>query len=837
MNKTATLTAIILTTLLVSTAMLISDSEANTSELLDVNGFKYLVVSEDDLAVELVNSNYPNSNQNSSYSGNVTVPSEVTSGGKTYDVIGLGNRAFFHSQLTSITLAEGLKYIDMSAFADSTLASITIPASVEALGHKTPYGPNVVEGPVFSSSLTSLTFADNSKLSHIGNGALSGTNLSSLEIPAGVTDLGVTYQILGNGISDKVCALDGISDDITITFAVGSPFSWESKALYRGNELYYVFDKMISTISLKDGTDSIGDCALIGCENLISIDLSSVKSIGDCSLAYTDISEVRLPSSITSVGEYTFAYCDSLTSVYVPSSVKSIEKGAFYGCAKIQTITLSEGLETIADSAFCYVSKMKANPSADVLESIVIPSTVESIGDYFLKGALKTDGSSVVVFMGEIAPVIGKESFITSYDKTSKEYSYDFNIWCNADSVKSYENKLEGIGTLNKFNIEVDLTAVSVSENGTKTVVATWNGPEGSSLSAIDEKNIVDVDVNNTGVVLTAEAIGISTLVISLIYDGMILADTEMGVEVKEASNPGYTESTETKTDTMEGQDVTTTITTVTDSSGEVIRESIEITTSTSDDKVQSTATVVNGGATVTVIAGSETPLDNVIEQAELISKIVINDGSLPSSIFKTEIVIENDAAGASVTLTLDIVESLSMEAQDMSVSIIVDHFDEGSMTSAQISALENGKAFELSAVLADNEGAAVDRIHDLGGSVTVFLPFMVSGGMDAEDYGVYYIDIYGNTTDMRSSYDSSRGGFVFETDHFSLFAVMEVPVEDPIIPPFYPGWDDDDIPYIPPTVVDDSDSDEPIKVVACAAAAVAAAIMMMFLIVDSRKR
>lgn len=746
--------AVAVLALSMATVLIESDADATAGTVFESNSIKYTVVDGSEYgiqnAVEVTHSSGQISNEDVSYSGSIVIPAKVTDSSNSieYDVVGIGVEAFIGAKISSISLPEGLKYINKWAFGASTLTSIEIPSTVIRLGNGT-------NSPLFSNGIgsvpngiVSVTFAQDSKLEQICGNVFAGcVNMTSLEIPNTVTKIGKSIflgcdnlknVVIPAGVTDlnmmaqnpympnTTNTLSGWSNSSSVVFAEGSPFEKVGGLVYSESKLILSLDDASDIVTIRDGTKSIGDSAFI--------------------------------------------------------------------------------LRTV--------------------DTVVIPSTVESIGNY----AFKSIQGEAMVFVGESAPSFG----INALQGAS------ITVFAHEGATGFDELGM----TLNRFGVEPisDEETLILGVEKSLPIAATYDSPIEMDVASSSDSVLVNLSGGN--LTLKAEENVDSTITVSLKIGGMVLDETKFQVSVFESQHTdgnGNTVSVDknTTTDSNTGQDITTTITTVTDKTGTEVSSTLVISTEAEFGQVtiMTEATVEDDVATITVTADSNTSLSDIVGQASLIQDKIEGYATDPV----TEIVINGgDDLEASVTLTLDIVESLNNKAAETgsnSISIVVDHFDEDSMTSAQISALENGKAFELSAVLADNEGAAVDRIHDLGGSVTVFLPFMVSGGMDAEDYGVYYIDIYGNTTDMRSSYDSSRGGFVFETDHFSLFAVMEVPVEDPIIPPFYPGWDDDDIPYIPPTVVDDSDSDEPIKVVACAAAAVAAAIMMMFLIVDSRKR
>ena len=165
-----------------------------------VDGINYHVTSTEKLTVEV--------GDNDDYSGDAVIPMKVAKGGKEYSVTGIGEDAFFYSDLTSIvippsvttigagafwgcsslssvTFAEGsqLSVIMNDAFYDCpALSSIIIPASVTTIGECAFQ---------YCYLLSSVTFAEGSKLNAIGIYAFNSTALTSIEIPASVTSIGL----------------------------------------------------------------------------------------------------------------------------------------------------------------------------------------------------------------------------------------------------------------------------------------------------------------------------------------------------------------------------------------------------------------------------------------------------------------------------------------------------------------------------------------------------------------------------------------------------------------------------------------------------------------------
>ena len=84
---------------------------------------------------------------------------------------------------TSVVFAEGskLKKIGNSAFFETKITSLTIPAKVEEIGSYAFYN---------CYNLEEVLFAEGSLLEKIGNGAFYGTKITSITIPALAEEIG-----------------------------------------------------------------------------------------------------------------------------------------------------------------------------------------------------------------------------------------------------------------------------------------------------------------------------------------------------------------------------------------------------------------------------------------------------------------------------------------------------------------------------------------------------------------------------------------------------------------------------------------------------------------------
>jgi hypothetical protein len=147
------------------------------------------------------------------------------------------------------------------------LSIICIPANVTS-----------IHNDAFSncSILTIVTFASDSQLQTIGNGAFErSSSLSSIEIPESVTSIGNW-------------AFDGCSSLTSINFAQES----------------------------------------------------RLETIGFYALRGTSVTDITIPPNVVSIGLQAFAFCNRLTSITIPATVTSVQARAFEGWTSSQTINI-----------------------------------------------------------------------------------------------------------------------------------------------------------------------------------------------------------------------------------------------------------------------------------------------------------------------------------------------------------------------------------------------------------------------------------------------------------------------------------------------------------------
>ena len=255
----------------------------------------------------------------------------------------------------------------------------------------------------FSScyGLESVTFAEGSELTSIGERAFYATGLTSIEIPASVTSIGeYAFDVTG---------LTSIEIPASVTSIGGGAFSTCSKlttmTVEAGNTVYdsrdncnAIIEKSSNTLiagckntTIPAGVMSIGNYAFYGCSDLTSIDIpAGVTSIGAAAFGgRIDLSTVTFApgSQLTTIGEGAFSDCIGLGSITIPASVTSIGKEVFTYCSNLSTITVEDG-NTVYDSrdGCNAIIETSSNKLIAGCKNSTIPDGVTSIGDNAFDG-------------------------------------------------------------------------------------------------------------------------------------------------------------------------------------------------------------------------------------------------------------------------------------------------------------------------------------------------------------------------------------------------------------------------------------------------------------------
>lgn len=299
----------------------------------------------------------------------------------------------------SVIPTEGVTKIGNSAFTESDITSVVIPASV-----------TLIDWYAFKSctGLTSVTFSEDSQLKNIQYESFRNCSaLTNITLPNGLKYIG-----------------DSVFQNCVNLTSVYLP----SSLMEIGRSVFYACAKLTG-ISIPDSVVSIGRGAFSGCDGLIQkvngisyvgkwavaceTTLTSVQiragtvGIGESMCngsAYSAITNVSLPSGLKYISDFAFTGCSELTSIKIPDTVVKLGLGVFGGCGKLNqlengvvyvdkwatsdfnhegpSLVIREDTVGISDYAFSANSFELGH-----IESVVIPDSVKSIGVVAFRGA------------------------------------------------------------------------------------------------------------------------------------------------------------------------------------------------------------------------------------------------------------------------------------------------------------------------------------------------------------------------------------------------------------------------------------------------------------------
>ena len=297
----------------------------------------------------------------------------------------------YDSGIRCLIIGSGIKTIGSYAFADCTdLAEIIVPDGVISIGdgafQQNSGAKRVVLPPstVYighgalrdCSALTSVSLPD-SMSNRLFLDMFEGcTNLKSVDIPDGITDIyegdlascpnwtDIYYDNWGRVWNRVVSNVrDSIPDRMNVHFkdniydsgSCGENVTWTLTAdgtltisgtgamtdyTYDSRSPWYSCRTYIKRVVIQQGVRAIGDHAFWDCSGLTSVTIpEGVTSIGgDAFSGCAALTSVEIPNGVTAIGGSTFSNCIRLAKVTIPKSVTSIGKNAFYYCESIADV-------------------------------------------------------------------------------------------------------------------------------------------------------------------------------------------------------------------------------------------------------------------------------------------------------------------------------------------------------------------------------------------------------------------------------------------------------------------------------------------------------------------
>ena len=181
--------------------------------------------------------------------------------------------------------------------------------------------------------------------------------------------------------------------------------------------------------------DAIGFKAFNGCSNLATVTFNSNNAsrfIGDYAFAGSKISTLSIPETAEYIGDHAFDGCSSLANIVIPGRVKAIGSYAFRGCSKLTEITVPGSVRTIGDYAFY---------SLWGLEKVTLNEGLESIGERAFYASPYFTVNRSPIYIPTTLKSIGNSAFSAS---TQQVNISDIAAWCDIDFGNGSSNPANG---------------------------------------------------------------------------------------------------------------------------------------------------------------------------------------------------------------------------------------------------------------------------------------------------------------------------------------------------------------------------------------------------------
>lgn len=312
--------------------------------------------------------------------------------------------------------------IGTDAFLGLNITSVTIPANV------TEIGSNAFAD---CTNLTSVNYAgDWSKLTiQSGNPAVEDAAKDA------ANEQLFDFEFILNNTAVVVIRYKGTAADVTIPSRYkGKPVTVIGRAAF--------FNSAVTSVTIPDSVTSISDEAFINCPKLTNISIpNSVTYIGFSAFSScTSLKSITLPSSLSFISWALFLGCSQLTTIHIPVSVTSIGNNAFADCPSLMTVTYP-GSKTQWDD----ITKGR---NSDVLENHLICAMLEA--------TFTADGESIST------QTIDRGGKFTEPAAPSKE-NHTFAGWYNGDEKFDFDadttnahNVLELVAKwdINKYTVQ-----------------------------------------------------------------------------------------------------------------------------------------------------------------------------------------------------------------------------------------------------------------------------------------------------------------------------------------------------------------------------------------------
>lgn len=399
-----------------------------------------------------------NINEISAYKGTekaITIPASVG----TNEIVGVNYGVFKGNEdITSVTVSEGILYIESQAFRDCTnLKTVVLPNSLTLIDSRAFQGCTALESVTFGDNLIEIgsdAFADCESLVDvllpdtvqiIGGSAFSGTGTGKGRFVCNADGTVYVHMALADVKYDSVVI--GPNADLS-DYNIMQGFQGRSITIGEGTTAlgdYFLIDGFAADTALTEynmpsSLKTIGAHAFQGRKGLKAFDLTGVEALGEGAFSETGIVDIVIPGSLKVVTANAFDFCESVESITINEGVEVIEAYAFSSAGRKGNSTGTYNFLTDEDVQK-YKDVVHVNePDYQKFFEITLPSTIKEIQEGAFLG-VRLDGLYL--------------PWLTSFDQLPEVFMPCFNHY---ECVYVSQEALNAIGVdkLNEYLLQDD---------------------------------------------------------------------------------------------------------------------------------------------------------------------------------------------------------------------------------------------------------------------------------------------------------------------------------------------------------------------------------------------
>lgn len=279
----------------------------------------------------------------------------------------------YKDEITGVSIYESITSIGDNAFAGLMIESIEIPQGVTYVGINAFKDCTELENIVLAKNVTAIGEGAFESCKKLKSAVIYSPKTIGKNAFNGCDSLEKIYYV-GTGEEWAAVTIEEPNDKIAELGVVGLMAAGSC-----GDNAIWMLD--YNGILVIDGTGAMYDYNSsynkapwrTYDEYITSVVIrDGITSIGKMAFYYCEnITDIIIPDSVTSIGYKMALHCTGLTAVYLPGSIETVAQSAFEDCSAIEVVVMNEGTKLIDYGAFSQCTALKY---------IFLPESVTEIG-------------------------------------------------------------------------------------------------------------------------------------------------------------------------------------------------------------------------------------------------------------------------------------------------------------------------------------------------------------------------------------------------------------------------------------------------------------------------